>query len=52
MEWVDCGSSICYYIFVSLAIHTLCRVTYLPLLQRLLIHESEIELNNSLTNTA
>jgi len=36
MEWVDCRSSICYYICCSLAIHTLCRVTYLPLWQRLL----------------
>jgi len=38
MEWVDCGCSIFYYICCSLWIHTLCRVTYLPLWQRMLIH--------------
>ena len=47
LEWVDCESSVCYYIFGSLGIHTLCRVTaYLPLWWRLPIHKTETELNS------
>jgi len=53
MDWVDCESSICYYICSNLGIHTICRVAaYLPLCQRLPIHETVTEFNkHSLTFT-